>query len=480
MGTFSATITQIFGMDIRAMALLRIGLSWIIVLNCIYHLPLVKEFYSDQGVFPRTASLDFMPFWTPCLNLISGDPEFQMFLMLFWMFIALLLTIGFKTRLCTIIMWILLCSFHSRNILILGAEDKFLRVLFFWFMFIPWGHCYSVDSWLRRRHAPLRVCTLGTAGCLVQIFCFYFFAGVMKYAAPWYNGTAAYIILAAKQFTKPVAAHLLQYPDLLKFLTFSALTLERVGPLLWLSPFKTTACRMISIVLFSLFHIGLMLCMELQFFQWMCLVILIAFIPTPILNKFLRVPPCVAIQPEPSRRPKWWPNLFHMPIYMKSFTGFMLVYIVCWNLYDLDNKRFPLIPKNLRWVAYTFHVRQHWGMYGPTPFQNDGWFVIPGVLGNGQSVDVFKGGGPVSWKEPESFIKHNKHYSWMLYYLNVHDPRFHKYARHWGRYLCREWNAKHSGPDQLERLEIVFMLRHVMPDMVRPAFKMPMSKVVCK
>ncbi len=30
-----------------------------------------------------------------------------------------------------------------------------------------------------------------------------------------------------------------------------------------------------------------------------------------------------------------------------------------------------------------------------------GWFVVPGVLANGEEVDLLAGGGPVPWTQPE-------------------------------------------------------------------------------
>ena len=36
--------------------------------------------------------------------------------------------------------------------------------------------------------------------------------------------------------------------------------------------------------------------------------------------------------------------------------------------------------------------------------------------------------------------------------------------RDYARYLCRSWNARHEGAQQLESLEVVLMTRHTPPE----------------
>src|ERR1043165_6497011 len=72
--------------------------------------------------------------------------EVQLMLFLLSFFCAVMMFIGYRTRLFTFLSWFMLLSLHNRNGLILQGGDDLLRMTLFWCMFIPWGEHYSYDS----------------------------------------------------------------------------------------------------------------------------------------------------------------------------------------------------------------------------------------------------------------------------------------------------------------------------------------------
>lgn len=62
-----------------------------------------------------------------------------------------LFVVGFFTRTMSIIVFLVLSSMLHREILLAGAEDLVLRMVFFWMILMPMGRSMSVDAWLRRR-----------------------------------------------------------------------------------------------------------------------------------------------------------------------------------------------------------------------------------------------------------------------------------------------------------------------------------------
>jgi hypothetical protein len=460
----NAKFEELFGIDIRALALMRIGFCVCILIQLADHLPYLEEFYSDAGILPRAYAIHLLAPNAICLNLMSGSWAFQALLFFLLVIFTIGLLLGWRTQLCTLMVWILLSSFHNRNWFLLGAEDKLMHILFFWFLFIPWGACYSIDSRRSGQNPPPpRVSSMGSVAYLVQICSFYTFAGFLKTDHQWtVQGNSLYYALNLDEFIKPLGHALLQHPLLLQQLTFSTLWLERWGALFFFIPFKNAYFRVVTVVAFMLLHIGIMLCMELRLFQWICLVMLLGFLPTSFLNRIFGKYSPRSNSTTANSLSIWKPNLFRMPTYLSIIVAFFITYTLFWNIGEL---RKPLlkIPSQLRWIGYTFNIYQHWGMFAPRSMIDDGWCVMPGKLRNGDVVDVFNSGAPVTWQEPDSIEKLNKLYDLTLYYLNIRHNENSYYRKPWAEYICNEWNSSHSFDKQLLSLDIDFMEKDTPP-----------------
>jgi hypothetical protein len=301
---------------------------------------------------------------------------------------------------------------------------------------------------------------------LLQISFCYTFCGYLKSHPQWTTqGTAIGIALSGDQFIKPFGQNLLQYPALLKFLTFAVLNLERWGALFFFFPFKTTYVRFLTIIIFMSFHAGLLLSMELGLFQWVCLVMLIGFIPTPFLNTITGSFKSGLKQTT--------------PVYLNILIVFLIVYVFLWNVGELKNSKLG-IPASLKSIGYALNINQRWSMYAPIPFGDDGWFVIPGQLRNGQEADILNSTDTISWQEPKSLPEYNKNYRLGLYYYRIHRPKYSFYVLPWAQYLCSQWNGKHPPEEQLVSLDIVFMQRDLVADFKRPTpYKVPIFSYNC-
>jgi hypothetical protein len=87
---------------------------------------------------------------------MNGMPFFQALLFGVAALAALGLLVGYRTRLMTIVVWVLLLSLHMRNPLVNGAESPMLRMLLFWGMLLPLGAYWSVDRAKRPRSRGCR------------------------------------------------------------------------------------------------------------------------------------------------------------------------------------------------------------------------------------------------------------------------------------------------------------------------------------
>ena len=113
-----------FTLDLRALALLRIGLGAILLADLVIRAPDLAVWLSDRGVFSREASIDFNGTWRWSLYWLNGEPIWAGFLMLLAAAFAFLLIFGVRTRFVSVMSFVLLLSLHNRNPLLLQGGDN--------------------------------------------------------------------------------------------------------------------------------------------------------------------------------------------------------------------------------------------------------------------------------------------------------------------------------------------------------------------
>src|SRR5256885_6685590 len=182
--TSSSYLRDIYSLDLRSLALFRIALGVMILIDLFMRSLDLNAFYTDWGVLPRGALLDkFANPFRFSLHLISGVPGFEIALFIIAAGFAIALILGVRTRLVTIVSWFLLVSLQMRNPVILQGGDVYFRLLTFWAIFLPLGALYSVDSALNTSQNPpkqYRFLSFADAPLLLTTAIVYSFAVAMK------------------------------------------------------------------------------------------------------------------------------------------------------------------------------------------------------------------------------------------------------------------------------------------------------------
>ena len=279
-------LNRIFGLDLRSLALFRISLGFLVVIDTILRLGDLKAHYTDQGVLPRHILID------PASNLLSefgisayflgGSTPFILALMLLQIVIGFALIIGFKTRFVTVVAWLLIISLHSRNPLIITGGDSLLSVLLMWSIFLPLGARYSVDRALNSSSydIPNHVSSFASAGLIIQVICVYVFNWLNKLDPVWIiDHTALYYTLHADIFVTHLGKILRNFLGLTQFLTMTIHMFQLIGPVLLLIPFWVQQMRAIVIIFFVMFHIGIALTLNIGYFPYVSIVSWLALTP---------------------------------------------------------------------------------------------------------------------------------------------------------------------------------------------------------
>ena len=102
-------------------------------------------------------------------------------------------------------------------------------------------------------------------------------------------------------------------------------------------------------------------------------------------------------------------------------------------------------------------------MFAPKPYSSDGWYVIVGLLDNGEIVDIFRGGKEVSWDPPEHRSSDFPSYRWRKLTRNVYKEKHRRMRRYYAKYLCDKWNSSGNKP-KLKEMDMYFVSEYTLPD----------------
>jgi len=144
------------------------------------------------------------------------------------------------------------------------------------------------------------------------------------------------------------------------------------------------------------------------------------------------------------------------------FVGFCLYLAFTWNA-DVLHMNSLATPNEFKPIVWVLHLDQAWSMFSPRPPDSWWWYNIEAQLDNGTTVELFNKAAfmtfepnPFSWDKPEPFYQAFKNHRWFKYWENGYNQN-EGIRLDFGRWLCREWNSYHSGPNRLWKFSLHFM-----------------------
>ncbi len=211
-GPFHTIARNMFGLDYRSLALLRITMAlcllWVTYVNA-YEM---RAFYTDQGVLPRSALIGYSEF---SLYFSGGSMPWIATLFGIQALLAFCLLIGYRTRLAAIGSFVFLLSMQNRQPVLLYGADISLRVGLFWMMFLPLARRFSIDALTARVPLAPDKPYLGIPGIafIVQISMIYIGGVLLKTGNSWLvNHDAVAYALALDVYSRPLGQWVAQFP----------------------------------------------------------------------------------------------------------------------------------------------------------------------------------------------------------------------------------------------------------------------------
>jgi hypothetical protein len=483
----SERLLEPFAMDVRSLAAFRIGLALVLIADLAERAADLGAHYTDAGMVTRADTLvdfGFLHAWGVSVHLATGSWIGTALLFGVHGAAALALLVGHRTRVATIVCWLLLASLQLRNLFVGLAYDAILRLGLFWGCFLPLGATWSLDQARGRCVAvpSRRVLGVGTIALLAQIAIVYLGPGLGKAeTAAWRNGTALALVLNDELQVTHVGAWIASFPAFCRVATWAVLGWELLAPLLFLVPIAFGPLRCVALGGLWGMHLGFALGLRLGLFPAVDAVVLLALLPAWAWDR-LGASPDVDVWRDGRRWPAWMRRAWRVPASPPparpvarraggALAAVLLALLVTWTVGVARDPAY-VAPPAWQWLWNGLFLQQDFRMFAQPP-RRTGWVTVAGTLRDGTAIDLLASGGrvprdvvPVAPPTRPAHVAStfaNQRYR-QLFKNIVYRTRGERPALLYGRHVCRTWNARHRDGQVLETFEIAFMHRPVRPE----------------
>ena len=204
--------------DPHALGLMRVSLGLLLIGGHLFLWPHLPELLGPEAGIPFSAVQEWSGRHRHSLYNLCQTTAQAHALHAAGLVIFVLLTLGWRTRLVSILALLVLVSVHQRMPWMQHGGDRLLRVWTLYLCLVPSGAALSVDAWIRHRagRPPPEVPALAHRLVQLQLCLMYLMTALAKAGGGhWLGGTALYWSLAAPHFQR--------WPDLSEALVHSSL-----------------------------------------------------------------------------------------------------------------------------------------------------------------------------------------------------------------------------------------------------------------
>jgi hypothetical protein len=368
---------RVFTLDIRSLAVMRIAVAIAILVDLGTRLVHLTAHYSDDGVLPRSIARTIDGFSDVSLLAISGSPIWAGVVFAIGFVLAAALLVGYRTRLVTLGLWLVVLSIQHRNPLLSDHRDVLFSCALLYGLLLPWGAAFAMDA---RRDPPttLQYSGVPAAAYVVLIGSLYLCSALLKTGPEWRSDfTAVTYAVGLEYWATSNARWLLDHPTLAQLLTIGVLVFEAaVAPLL-LSPWRTRLLRWVVVIGLALLQLGFAIFLWLDTFPMISAAITLGLLPWP-----RSAPPAIT---EPAR-------------WRSGIAAALIVYTLVLDVVSLSRDDDSVVRR----PAQLLGVDQNWSMFAPSPSRLDGWFLVAALRPDGTYADLMTG-DPLTFERPASF-----------------------------------------------------------------------------
>jgi Vitamin K-dependent gamma-carboxylase len=464
--------------DLAPVCLFRI-LFGLQLFNWVWQLfPNLNAFFTDEGIMPRQELLSTYADRFTLLGLVGAWWQVAIFWAL-GLAVAVLLTVGWRSRLMSFLAFIVVSSFSWRDPLILDGSDLVFRLVPLWLAFTECGARFSIDASARAARGEtvrVRGPALPVRILEVQIAWIYLATGLEKMGGKlWPEGLASYYALQlehtfGRSWARPLATNM----SLVPIQTWGTLAAELAFLPLAMVPSRIT--RLVAVVLAAGLHLGILVLMNVGNFPVIMLSALVLFLPSEWIDRAVAIfsasararlsPRALAFADGATREAV---TALPAPVVLPrrdligraggfALTGFAALAFLTAVPTQLDALR----PRaELGSLLRFLSVDQRWDMFAPEPARSDGWMRMPAVLADGTTLDLLTGGAADDSSERYSDPLYSR---WAKVQERIASTAYSDYRLEYARQFCRTRNL-HLRPGEvpLATFEVHYVERVIRP-----------------
>ena len=411
-------------LDYRGLGLFRLFLGSLLIIDLLVNKwPNLEAFYTDSGLLNRETLASIIEadglrsiYNLGLLSFFDSINGVQFFFSLS-LLCYICLTIGFRSRVFSVLAFIALWSIHQRNSFVLSGPDELMINFLFIGMFLP------LDQRFTFFRSGIKLKANQHKGIASFYFLFfiglvYFFQAFLKTGHLWENGDAISYALMETIWTKPWSSFLLEQEAVCTFLTKSTLWIEYSIPLLIFFPWINKWTRVLAVILLIGLHGTIFIFLDLGLFPFIVPTFAVLLLPSNVFDYFenklkqykLKIKAIEMVPITDKYKGKF-----------KSIAGVFLIFIlfiVTWKS-SLSSERLKEKlpnPEFMKSLNNTSMFSQYWGFYAPNPSITHGWFKVVGVKPDGTMVDL-RTMKLLSMDDSE--IDAYRNYSWNVFYYKT-------------------------------------------------------------
>lgn len=347
-----------FALDLRSLAVMRIAVACAVLLDLSTRAVHLREHYSDDGVLPREVARSVSWLVETSLLTLSGSTTWVGIVFALAIALALAVALGWRTRLTTVLLWLVMLSIQHRNPHLWDHRDALFSIALVNGALLPWGAAFSVDA---RGPATTRYVGVPAAAYVLQLGVVYLAAALLKTGPEWRSDfTAVEHALDIGYWANPAARVLVEHPSISAVLTVAVLAFEAAVLPLLLVPSRYA--RWFVVLGLVALQAGFAVFLWLDTFPMISAAMTLGLIP------WSQSPPVA----EPSRA-------------RNGIALALIAYVLGLNLWT--GSTFAHRPAEL------FGIEQRWTMFAPAPSRLDGYFAIEARSGE-RTTELLTHGQP--------------------------------------------------------------------------------------
>ncbi len=369
-------LSNIFFLDTKALAIMRIAMALIILVDIATQIPFLTELFTSNGIVPPDViASEFSLQNLRTIHTLSGELWYLVVLLIIHIGVTISRWLGWKTKTMWFFVWFMTYSFHNVNPLYQYGFDELIHITLFRTMFLPMGKVWALDAIKEFWSIEGKAYQFGS---IASIWLILHLIGLYT-VAMWLraegiiqaeNHTRLYNILHHTYMVRPIGEAIRSSLTLSQILLWVTIIVESCMRLFWLIPTRRDISRKISVSIFILRHLGLRVAMDVGLFPLASIVILLG------LYSFNSI--------------RVWREKKNLSL--SWLLGWIICYTILWNISLVSDQRreTKILPDNMYKFAYVFGMHHNRGL-----FQWSGkdylWYIITGQKENGEEIDMLHG-----------------------------------------------------------------------------------------